>query len=97
MVSLEEDNIISFILSGKNRIKIFLLLENNLMAPSDISKKIGIDLSSVCKSLKDLSEQEILHEIRNFASNKRFYRINCNYIHLKIKINEIATLRDYLI
>jgi hypothetical protein len=91
MVEVIKDEILmmklSYILSGSNRIKICYFLFSGLKTARDLEKETNVPLSSICRSLKELKENEII-----LCVNETFHGSKLYSSH-----PDIDLLKDYII
>ncbi|NHJ02376.1 MAG: ArsR family transcriptional regulator [Candidatus Heimdallarchaeota archaeon] len=66
---------LSILLSGKNRKRVFLVLNGKIMTASEIAEAIGVKLPSICRTLKFLVEKNILECFISKHGNVKLYKI----------------------
>lgn len=75
---------LSYIMSGKVRILIFLFLLNYPESYAyEISQKINVDISYISRSLKALEKKNILHCLNPESSRRKLYRLTSPALILK--------------
>jgi predicted transcriptional regulator len=74
---------LTFILSGKIRIKIFSCLINKPCYAYEIAKKENLHPSSVIRSLKDLESKKIVECLNPKSYRQKFYQLTMHGASLK--------------
>lgn len=75
----EETELISYIKRGKNRKKVFMVMENSIM-PSEISNKVygsssNTNFTLVSRALGELSEKELIKVVNPEEKTGRLYQL----------------------
>ena len=77
--SMIDDNDISFVKSGKYRLKIMKFIRNNVLStPNDISKSMDLVFSQVSRTLSELEEKNIVVCTTPSRTKGRIYRLTKN-------------------
>ncbi len=76
----EETELISYVKRGKNRKKIFMVMESNSIMPSEISNKIygsssNTNFTLVSRALSELAEKELVKIVNPKAKTGRLYEL----------------------
>lgn len=93
-----EEKHLSFILSSKNRLKIILLLNNEVLSTKDISLKSDLAITSVSRTISELKNADIILPIKKDFNNLRnnLWKLNSEICtpNLLNEINKKAVLRN---
>lgn len=66
---------ISMVKSSHHRCSILIVIGNNIMTPSDISKNTGIRLNHISMLLGELKEQKLIICLNESAKKGRLYQL----------------------
>lgn len=87
----EETELISYVKRGKNRKKVFMVMENNSIMPSEISNKVygsssNTNFTLVSRALSELTEKDLIKIVNPEAKTGRLYELTTKGKKLKEKI-----------
>lgn len=71
----DDIKLLSFVKISKNRVKVVKTLENEMLFPSQIAKKVNLRVSQVSSLLKGLKENQLVECINEESKIGRFYRL----------------------
>lgn len=71
-------NSVSFVMSGKPRIRMLIELKNGQKTPSELAAIIKIPRSHVSKTIKELEEKELIKCLTPDRRKMKFYMISDN-------------------
>ena len=97
MNKFNEEEAYNFIISGKNRIKIYLTLLNGGMFINDIAIETDTNISSISRTVKELVKKNII--IANkINSSRTIYKLEDFFLSdvFKSKIINIARIRGLI-
>lgn len=69
-------NSVSFVMSGKLRIRILIELKNGQKTPSELAAILKIPRSHVSKTIKELEEKELIKCLTPDRRKMKFYTIS---------------------
>lgn len=69
-------NFVSFVMSGKPRIRVLIELKNGQKTPSELAGIIKIPRSHVSKTIKELEEKELIKCLTPGRRKMKFYAIS---------------------
>jgi predicted transcriptional regulator len=69
-------NSVSFVMSGKPRIRILIELKNGQKTPSELAAILKIPRSHVSKTIKELEEKELIRCLTPDRRKMKFYIIS---------------------
>ncbi len=87
----QDVELISYIKRGKNRKKIFMVMESNSIMPSEISTKIygsasNANFTLVSRALSELTEKNLVEIINPEEKTGRLYKLTTKGKKIKDKI-----------
>ena len=74
---------LSFILSGKNRIKVCSSLFGGLKTATELQEENKVALSSICRSLNELKDKDIVFCVNEDLQNIKLYKVHPDIQKLK--------------
>ena len=81
-------DLISFITSSKIRFKLLTLLNKQKYTPTSLSKKVDVHVSAISRTLKELSEKELINCLTEKRTKFKYYEISDKGKVLLTKIHE---------
>ena len=74
----EKANLIAYVKSGKNRLKILKIMEKQekLVFASDISEKVGIRVNHLGAVMRELTKKELLNNPNPSNKRQKLYQIS---------------------
>ena len=81
-------DLISFITSSKIRFKLLTLLNKQKYTPTSLSKKVDVHVSAISRTLKELSEKELINCLTEKRTKFKYYEISDKGKVLLKKIHE---------
>ena len=74
----EKTNLIAYVKSGKNRLKILKIMEKQekLVFASDISEKVGIRVNHLGAVMRELTKKELLDNPNPSNKRQKLYQIS---------------------
>ena len=86
-----------FVLSGKNRIKVYVSLLNGIKTATDIKYDIKSPLSSICRTLKQMERVGIIMCLNKHSHRDKYYKITDPAIKFQdIVLNKFNSLQERL-
>lgn len=71
----ETIKLLSYVRRSKNRVKVLLAIDNNVLMPSDISKKTNMRPTHVSRALKDLKEHALVDCLNEEEIRGRLFQV----------------------
>ncbi len=84
-------NSVSFVMSGKLRIRILIELKNGQKTPSELAATLKIPRSHVSKTIKELEEKELIKCLTPDRRKMKFYIISDTGKEVLSHINNITS------
>ena len=81
---------ISYVMSGKLRFKILVLLKNSQKTPSDLKSDIGTHFSNISKTLKELENYELIKCLTPDRKKMKFYSLTEKGNNIINEINKMT-------
>jgi len=86
---------ISYVMSGRLRFKILILLKNSKKTPSDLKNEIGTHFSNISKTLKELEKYELIKCLTPDRKKMKFYSLTEKGNKIINEINKITENKKY--
>jgi len=88
----EDNDLISYVKRGKNRKKVFMVMENSIM-PSEISNKVygsssNTNFTLVSRALSELSEKDLIKIVNPEQKTGRLYQLTSKGKKIQNKLKE---------
>lgn len=89
-------NSVSFVMSGKPRIRILIELKNGQKTPSELAEILKVPRSHISKTIKELEGKELIKCLTPERKKMKFYAISDNGKEILSYISNITSDKNRL-